>query len=322
MEAARRILKPSKHISNSVLLGDLGWLSLATRRHLLIINFLQKIAECKENSLLRRVFRSSFSLYHLSAGRVISWAGKAVQLQRYELDHLIDHNGCFTQEKFASNAKQAVIRVADSIWSDNVVEQNKLSWYSAVKDKPCYEHYLDLVRSVSIRRDILALRAECFGIRVEIGRYAHEDRADRKCPLCNSQNRIEDVKHFLLECPLLSDIRADHIELFDILRSCHANSRTSYPSSAESFCLNALLGVEKEHKLIAQYILDENNRRASHDFSGNAHSITEWNTFGSFFVPRWTSFLKSICSFRRALRGVDGTYCPYYNSAVLNHRSQ
>ena len=48
-------------------------------------------------------------------------------------------------------------------------------------------------------------------LKIETGRYNNTIRGNRKCDLC-TLNEIEDEYHFLLVCPVLSNLRKKYIK--------------------------------------------------------------------------------------------------------------
>ena len=62
-------------------------------------------------------------------------------------------------------------------------------------------------------------RLSSHNLKIETGRYKQEriERSMRKCQLCNHQD-IKDEYHFLLICPVYSDIRKKYISRSSFVR--------------------------------------------------------------------------------------------------------
>ncbi|MCG8074808.1 MAG: hypothetical protein JAY75_01015, partial [Candidatus Thiodiazotropha taylori] len=75
-----------------------------------------------------------------------------------------------------------------------------------------YQHYLKVLNIEKCRISLSKLRLSAHRLEVEMGRWVRPNKIpynDRKCKLCN---RLEDEFHFLLECPLYSDLRKQYIK--------------------------------------------------------------------------------------------------------------
>ena len=75
-----------------------------------------------------------------------------------------------------------------------------------------YQPYLDLIQVEKFRVALTRFRVSAHRLAVESGRWHKPDKIpynERKCQLCNC---LEDEFHFLLECPLNSEIRKLYIK--------------------------------------------------------------------------------------------------------------
>ena len=92
-------------------------------------------------------------------------------------------------------------------------EGSKLRTYRLLKTSLGYEQYLSEIHNVEQRTALTKLRLSNHPLMIEKGRHLKIERNARFCPFC--PNKVEDEKHFLLECKPFSSIR---IELFDKTR--------------------------------------------------------------------------------------------------------
>ena len=90
--------------------------------------------------------------------------------------------------------------------------------YKSFKQSFELEHYLSVLPK-KFRIVLSQLRLSAHHLRIETGRYAHNrvDRALRLCTLCDRSD-IEDEYHFVLICPVYSQIRQKYIRPFYYLR--------------------------------------------------------------------------------------------------------
>ena len=90
-------------------------------------------------------------------------------------------------------------------WSDYISNSSKCSFYSKLKlvflsmiiYKSCH---------IILRYEILSILCSTHKLAIEQGRHLNEPRENRLCQICN-YNELEDEYHFVLLCPILSDVR-------------------------------------------------------------------------------------------------------------------
>ena len=86
---------------------------------------------------------------------------------------------------------------------------SKLRTYALFKTSPGFEKYLDQITCVKKRTALTKFRISNHTLMIEKGRHSNPKMAKelRFCPFC--PNKVEDEKHFLLECPTYEHIRSD-----------------------------------------------------------------------------------------------------------------
>ena len=232
VEAARRILRPNKTISNAVLIGDLGWISLLARRDDLRLRFWRRLKKMdKENRLIKRIFIASKCDAETFGKKCSNWVAQTQKvLIRNRAEHLwdVDDNIDITEE-----CQNAVFKAEEDRWIQTLHKQNKLLWYRTHKVELKRELYIDHVSNPHQRKNILRLRAGCYYLRVEYGRYDKVDRENRLCLVCCS-DEVETEEHFLLHCRALQPVRDRHKFNFpiDFGQSCEAIERLLCVSSS------------------------------------------------------------------------------------------
>jgi hypothetical protein len=65
-----------------------------------------------------------------------------------------------------------------------------------------------------LRRALISLRVGAHVLEVVTGRFRRVARVSRICKVCQGGNDVEDVRHFLLECPAYQAIRARYQNVF------------------------------------------------------------------------------------------------------------
>ena len=71
--------------------------------------------------------------------------------------------------------------------------------------------YLQKVESPKLRKFLSKIRLSSHNLNIEEGRYRNEARPQRVCNLCDKRD-IEDEFHFIIVCPIYSNIRSKFIK--------------------------------------------------------------------------------------------------------------
>ena len=86
-------------------------------------------------------------------------------------------------------------------------EDSKLRTYALFKTTPGFEKYLDEITNIKERTALTKFRMSNSVLMIEKGRHQNIDKNLRFCPFCI--DKVEDEKHFLLECPTYKLIISD-----------------------------------------------------------------------------------------------------------------
>ena len=84
-------------------------------------------------------------------------------------------------------------------------ENNKLRTYALFKTMPRFEKYLDELKCIKERTALTKLRLSNHNLMIEKGRHSNINKELRFCPFC--PNKIENEKHFLMECQTYKHLR-------------------------------------------------------------------------------------------------------------------
>ena len=90
---------------------------------------------------------------------------------------------------------------------------SKLRTYALFKTSPGFEKYLNEISCLKKRTALTKLRLSNHKLMIEKGRHSNVNRDSRFCPFC--PDKIENEKHFLLECETLKLLRSD---LYDVVK--------------------------------------------------------------------------------------------------------
>ena len=94
------------------------------------------------------------------------------------------------------------------MWKQNLQNSENLSFYKEIKIKFKTENYLMSERNISFRKEVTKLRISNHDPMVERGQYFSSKlpRDERFCSTC-SDHKIEDKKHFIIECDFYNQER-------------------------------------------------------------------------------------------------------------------
>jgi hypothetical protein len=115
--------------------------------------------------------------------------------------------------------RTAFLDLAESNWIDEVQRLkaksgdggNKLRTYALFKSTWGFEPYLSIITNHKQRYLLTKFRLGICPLRIETGRHRKIPVCDRLCEFCDLG--IEDELHFLLVCPLYSDLRSSFLLL-------------------------------------------------------------------------------------------------------------
>ena len=247
-----------------------------------------------------------------------SWVGKTWRLlQLYGLENLYE-DGAEVEHDF--DVVPIVRQHQQQLWLQRTLDQPKLQWLRSVKPDLDRSLFLKFSLQEQARRDLIALRACCFPIRIEYERYAAKriERAQRLCPLCWCGD-VEDESHFLLQCRTLQFVRDRHAKLFrlmDLAQLCNTDHRLR-AVLAEDAALNCMAEKLTELRQDSEW---RPPSMKSHSYRATAWSIRRnedaWDFFQSDFLIEAfqliEAFIVDLCQTRRGLRSFDKAVCAWF----------
>ena len=88
----------------------------------------------------------------------------------------------------------------------NSIRNSKLRTYKMFKNKFAMKDYLINLHDFESRKIVAKFRCSNHTLMIETGRHKKIDLEERMCKMC-SQKRVEDGRHFLLECQAYNKVR-------------------------------------------------------------------------------------------------------------------
>ena len=193
-EVGRLILGVPARTANEVVLGDLGWWELKTRRDKARLKLLKKLRGLEGEEYARILVNDKNCIWGQYTDRILdslSVANNDIKL--------------YDEKGWRRLVTQKMQQKEEMRWHNNMMHKSKLRTYRRFKKKLGLDPYLDF-ESRGARCVMSRLRSGTNFLRVETGRYEDEKVEDRLCLWCN---KVEDEEHFLIDCELYEDIRAN-----------------------------------------------------------------------------------------------------------------
>ena len=129
----------------------------------------------------------------------------------------------------------------------------KLRTYKLFKSTYQSEPYVTRYLSRSSRSIFSQFRTGILPLRIETGRYNNLPLHERLCVYCQ-ENEIEDEFHFLLECPLYTDMRQE------LLNQCN-QIVSNFQDSSKDCKLKLILGNERILSHAVNFVVNAYHKR-------------------------------------------------------------
>ena len=232
------ILNVPNKTSNAATLGDLGRKPLSVIYKYKSIKFWLKIVQ-DDHRLIRN---SSYRMLKtFSENRNCSnWVSDIKQmLYTYGFGDVWLRQNVGHPELFLTTFKQRLADNAFQNWHEELENNSKLSYYKDFKSLLNFEIYLSVDMYWTHRAALARFRCGSHKLSIERLRYTNCERNQRLCKYCQTLNIqcIEDEYHFLLICPLYSELRNKYLGRY---------FRNDYPSIDK---FNRILNCTKVNEL-------------------------------------------------------------------------
>jgi hypothetical protein len=131
------------------------------------------------------------------------------------------------------------------MWCDKELQEKiKLRYYKDVINRNLEDqNYLSILPSVKKKISIANIRTNFHELHSEIGHWSIPKTSldERVCHLCNTK-KVEDEKHFLLDCPAYSHIRSHFQNI------CHTTNLSNLLTQQKYGDLGNILLILFEHR--------------------------------------------------------------------------
>ena len=194
----------------AALIGDMGWLPIATITKINSIRFWLRLSNMTDTRLNKQVFNEASKL--ASNNDYHNWIAHIIDILKADYP-IYTPAPTLSSDQGLQYYREHLIKVAVDRWQSEIAavpacseSGGRLVWYRQIKNDPSTEIYLTTINSLEGRRVMMGLRAGCLPLAVEVGRYTGVPYRQRVCRVCGS-GEVEDQIHFLINCPKLNCIR-------------------------------------------------------------------------------------------------------------------
>ena len=200
--ACKFFLSIGKHTLNIAARGDMGWTSCFTKQHVNLCRLWCRLRRTDES-------RNSYKILKWISRRSKGWTSEVEKtVNKFNVRDVI-HNISISTKCVMRAVSDKLLELDNTEWFSelfddrrNVKNGNKLRTYQLYKNSVKTEQYIKVSMSRRERRTMALFRSGALPIAIET------PVDDRLCDLCD-MGVVENEKHFLLDCPLYSDLRYD-----------------------------------------------------------------------------------------------------------------
>lgn len=122
------------------------------------------------------------------------------------------NQGVVDNEAFLKQFKSRLRDTAQQDWRSRIENSSRSLFYRNISVNLKFKEYINTIEVKSHRQALCRLIVSSHPLRIESGRWDRTEIQNRTCHMCPS--KLEDEYHFVLVCPLYSNLRRDFIKRF------------------------------------------------------------------------------------------------------------
>lgn len=205
----KNVLNVRQQTPSDAIYAETGRCPMYIRQQLQALKYWTRILSLPQTSIVKQAYNSLFILEQMAQD---NWCSKISKLLKSLDMHDIWNSQCVLNEKaFLSEVKIKLYDIFESGCLEriqNCEDGKKLRTYKLFKNAFGLEPYLTKIHDSRYRNAITRFRLSSHNLKIELGRHSRPKIpvAQRICQNCLS-NKVEDEKHFLLECQKHSNER-------------------------------------------------------------------------------------------------------------------
>ena len=213
LKFCKQILGVRSQTQNTFVYGELGRYPLKIKRLLRVVKYWFKIIRSTNEKYIKHVYDMMLNDFQLFPEKK-SWV-KSIRniFENLGFNIVWLNQGVENVKLFLSVFKQRIYDNYNQIWNSDLQNSSRAKTYRLYSDF-VFQPYLNSIKIDKFRIALTRFRVSAHRLEIEAGRWHKPNKIpynERKCKLCKT---IEDEMHFLLECPMFSDIRMLYIKKY------------------------------------------------------------------------------------------------------------
>jgi hypothetical protein len=210
MYACKRFLNVDIRSCNDAIVGDLGRFPMYIFAHKRCIKYWLRLLQMPKSRYIRLCY--DMLMYYDSQGHE-NWVTEVRnELYRNGFGYAWESQSVVNPKLFILQYVQKLKDQFIQTWHSRCMENAKLNFYVLYKNNFNIEKYVTAIDIDKFRRCYASFRSSSHSLMIERGRHYSVEREHRVCPYC--EITIEDEFHFLLMCPLYTDLRKKYIPMY------------------------------------------------------------------------------------------------------------
>lgn len=211
-EFLKGLLKVKSTTVNEFVYGEFGRKPLVCGRYVRIVKYWFKLLKQPNNRLTKQIYDIQKSYIDIHDDKA-NWASLLRDmLFNLGFGEVWYNQGVEEEERFLQVFKQRITDNYMQVWKQKIGNTRKSLLYRRFHDifSPC--QYLQHIKNVKHRIALTHLRTRNNRLFVETGSWGNQSTPyeQRYCTHCNTHD-IEDEYHFLLICPLYTELRQKYV---------------------------------------------------------------------------------------------------------------
>lgn len=214
MKFCKKVLGLKWNTENNFIYCELKRVNMQCERYVYIVKYWLRLLKSSKKRLIKNVYNNMFK--ECLSGKK-NWAFNVKSLlEQHGFGFAWIFQGVGNETKFLKCFKNRLRDNFGQILNDKIQNSSRGKFYSLFNNFFTNGHvdYHKIVKNPLYRRALIKFRTLNHRLEIETGRW-HKPLPiplnDRKCMLCKC---VEDELHFLLICPLLSELRQKYIPNF------------------------------------------------------------------------------------------------------------
>ena len=207
VHACKRFLNVKVNSCNDAILGDTGRLPLYINANKRCIKYWLRLLKLPSNRLVRLSYEMLLYFDDIGHTNWVTYVRKHLYLNGF--GYVWNNQYVENSNAFLTIYTQRITDQFKQSWSTSCCSNSKLSHYVNYKKDLKVEPYIFNIDVNKFRSCLASFRSSSHSLMIEKGRHFGIPREFRTCFYC--ENCIEDEFHFVMTCPVYSEVRMKYI---------------------------------------------------------------------------------------------------------------